>query len=219
MTEHCGIRENLIKISDLWLSLSFIIEKTFQDDAQSYSQSGDSYVLLFAEKQVKWFSLFFFFSYFHDNSLSVPSLLSFSSPPGSPTTVGFFPSPSSLSSPGGLVRMPGLTYNSNGVKDLINAVQGYQVRDISLQINPALYNWLLMQLEYMQILCAFRVHILFCRIQVLYSALPLSWVCIVRYTLCFPRGYQTSLSCLLTLFCHTCNCCLLRLVVVELKSY
>nr|XP_033496744.1 epithelial splicing regulatory protein 1 isoform X2 [Epinephelus lanceolatus] len=48
------------------------------------------------------------------------------SPPGSPTTVGFFPSPSSLSSPGGLVRMPGLTYNSNGVKDLINAVQGYQ---------------------------------------------------------------------------------------------
>uniref|UniRef100_A0A7N6B894 RRM domain-containing protein n=1 Tax=Anabas testudineus TaxID=64144 RepID=A0A7N6B894_ANATE len=51
------------------------------------------------------------------------------SPPGSPTTVGFFPSPSSLSTPGGLVRMPGLTYNSNGVKDLINAVQGYQVRD------------------------------------------------------------------------------------------
>uniref|UniRef100_H3DLY8 Epithelial splicing regulatory protein 1 n=1 Tax=Tetraodon nigroviridis TaxID=99883 RepID=H3DLY8_TETNG len=47
------------------------------------------------------------------------------SPPGSPTTIGFFPSPSSLSSPGGLVRMPGLTYNSNGVKDLINAVQGY----------------------------------------------------------------------------------------------
>uniref|UniRef100_A0A665WEI8 Epithelial splicing regulatory protein 1 n=1 Tax=Echeneis naucrates TaxID=173247 RepID=A0A665WEI8_ECHNA len=48
------------------------------------------------------------------------------SPPGSPTTVGFFPSPPSLSSQGGLVRMPGLTYNSNGVKDLINAVQGYQ---------------------------------------------------------------------------------------------
>ncbi|XP_053182793.1 epithelial splicing regulatory protein 1 [Scomber japonicus] len=48
------------------------------------------------------------------------------SPPGSPTTVGYFPSPSSLSSPGGLVRMPGMTYNSNGVKDLINAVQGYQ---------------------------------------------------------------------------------------------
>lgn len=55
--------------------------------------------------------------------------LSLSSPPGSPTTIGFFPSPSSLSSPGGLVRMPGLTYNSNGVKDLINAVQGYPVRD------------------------------------------------------------------------------------------
>ncbi|XP_008321263.1 epithelial splicing regulatory protein 1 isoform X3 [Cynoglossus semilaevis] len=48
------------------------------------------------------------------------------SPPGSPTTVGFFPSPSSLSSPGGLVRMPGLTYGSSGVKELINAVQGYQ---------------------------------------------------------------------------------------------
>ncbi|KAF7669708.1 hypothetical protein LDENG_00147210 [Lucifuga dentata] len=51
------------------------------------------------------------------------------SPPGSPTAVGFFPSPSPLSplsSPGGLVRMPGLTYNSSGVKDLINAVQGYQ---------------------------------------------------------------------------------------------
>ncbi|KAM3614789.1 uncharacterized protein V6R79_019050 [Siganus canaliculatus] len=48
------------------------------------------------------------------------------SPPGSPTTVGYFPSPSPLSSPGGLVRMPGLTYNSSGVKDLINAVQGYQ---------------------------------------------------------------------------------------------
>ncbi|XP_077577288.1 epithelial splicing regulatory protein 1 isoform X1 [Stigmatopora nigra] len=45
------------------------------------------------------------------------------SPPGSPTTVGFFPSPSTHSSPGGLMRMPGLTYNS---KELINAVQGYQ---------------------------------------------------------------------------------------------
>uniref|UniRef100_A0A3Q3VYS6 RRM domain-containing protein n=1 Tax=Mola mola TaxID=94237 RepID=A0A3Q3VYS6_MOLML len=48
------------------------------------------------------------------------------SPPGSPTTLGFFPSPPALSSPGGLVRMPGLTYNSNGVKDLISAGQGYQ---------------------------------------------------------------------------------------------
>uniref|UniRef100_A0AAX7U5V9 RRM domain-containing protein n=1 Tax=Astatotilapia calliptera TaxID=8154 RepID=A0AAX7U5V9_ASTCA len=48
------------------------------------------------------------------------------SPPGSPNTLGFFPSPSSIASPGGLVRMPGLTYNSNGVKELINAVQGYQ---------------------------------------------------------------------------------------------
>ncbi|KAM8870854.1 epithelial splicing regulatory protein 1 isoform 2-T2 [Spinachia spinachia] len=48
------------------------------------------------------------------------------SPPGSPNTLGFFPSPSSLSSPGGLIRMPALTYSGNGVKDLINAVQGYQ---------------------------------------------------------------------------------------------
>ncbi|KAJ0066102.1 hypothetical protein NL108_001356, partial [Boleophthalmus pectinirostris] len=48
------------------------------------------------------------------------------SPPGSPTTIGFFPSPSALTSPGGLVRMPGLPYPTNGVKDIINAVQGYQ---------------------------------------------------------------------------------------------
>ncbi|XP_051262623.1 epithelial splicing regulatory protein 1 isoform X2 [Dicentrarchus labrax] len=47
------------------------------------------------------------------------------SPPGSPTTLGYFPSPSSLLLPRGLVRMPGLTYNSNGVKELINAMQGY----------------------------------------------------------------------------------------------
>ncbi|XP_075868801.1 epithelial splicing regulatory protein 1 isoform X2 [Nelusetta ayraudi] len=49
------------------------------------------------------------------------------SPPGSPTTVGFFPSPSSLTTPGGLVRMPGVAYNGGGgVKDVINAVQAYQ---------------------------------------------------------------------------------------------
>ncbi|KAM6967859.1 epithelial splicing regulatory protein 1 isoform 2-T2 [Aplochiton taeniatus] len=47
------------------------------------------------------------------------------SPPGSPSTLGFFPSPSPMTSPGGLVRMPGLAY-SNGVKDLISAVQGFQ---------------------------------------------------------------------------------------------
>lgn len=47
------------------------------------------------------------------------------------------------------------------------------------------------------------------KIEVLYSTLLLSWVCVVRYTLCFPRGYQTSLSCLLTLFSHSCTaaCC------------
>uniref|UniRef100_A0A669ES64 Epithelial splicing regulatory protein 1 n=1 Tax=Oreochromis niloticus TaxID=8128 RepID=A0A669ES64_ORENI len=65
------------------------------------------------------------------------------SPPGSPNTLGFFPSPSSIASPGGLVRMPGLTYNSNGVKELINAVQGYQVRGGVLQMHRAL-NILLM---------------------------------------------------------------------------
>ncbi|KAM9310101.1 epithelial splicing regulatory protein 1 isoform 3-T3 [Pholidichthys leucotaenia] len=48
------------------------------------------------------------------------------SPPGSPTTLGFYPSPSSIPSPGGLVRMPGVAYSSNGVKDLLTAVQGYQ---------------------------------------------------------------------------------------------
>lgn len=48
------------------------------------------------------------------------------SPPGSPNTLGFFPAHSSMSTPGGLVRMPGLPYNGSGVKDLINAVQGYQ---------------------------------------------------------------------------------------------
>ncbi|XP_034030750.1 epithelial splicing regulatory protein 1 isoform X3 [Thalassophryne amazonica] len=48
------------------------------------------------------------------------------SPPGSPTTLGFFPSPASLSSPGGLVRMPGLTYNNSGVKELISSMQSYQ---------------------------------------------------------------------------------------------
>ncbi|KAM3872929.1 epithelial splicing regulatory protein 1 [Diretmus argenteus] len=47
------------------------------------------------------------------------------SPPGSPTALGFFPSPNPLSSQGGMVRMPALTY-SNGVKELINAVQAYQ---------------------------------------------------------------------------------------------
>ncbi|XP_032415096.1 epithelial splicing regulatory protein 1 isoform X3 [Xiphophorus hellerii] len=56
------------------------------------------------------------------------------SPPGSPTTLGFFPAHSSMSSPGGLVRMPGLPYNGSGVKELINAVQGYQgpVESVSL---------------------------------------------------------------------------------------
>lgn len=85
-------------------------------------------------------SLFIFFSS-RQRSVCAFSPVSLSSPPGSPTTIGFFPSPSSLSSPGGLVRMPGLTYNSNGVKDLINAVQGYPVRTMR-------NNFLLLQLIY-----------------------------------------------------------------------
>ncbi|XP_038146947.1 epithelial splicing regulatory protein 1 isoform X2 [Cyprinodon tularosa] len=48
------------------------------------------------------------------------------SPPGSPNTLAFFPAHSSMSSPGGLMRMPGLPYNGSGVKDIISAVQGYQ---------------------------------------------------------------------------------------------
>lgn len=108
------------------------------------------------------------------------------SPPGSPTTLGFFPSPSSLSSPGGLVRMPGLTYNSNGVKDLINAMQGYQVRDKSLQINPIC---LITGCYYSSYTCKSRtrVHIPLCRIQVLHIVLLLLWVCIVRHPLFAQR--------------------------------
>ncbi|XP_013871085.1 epithelial splicing regulatory protein 1 [Austrofundulus limnaeus] len=62
------------------------------------------------------------------------------SPPGSPTTVGFFPAPSSLSSPAGLMRMPGLAYNGSGVKELINAVQGYQVGASSCQTHQLHFN-------------------------------------------------------------------------------
>lgn len=123
--------------------------------------------------------------------------LSLSSPPGSPTTIGFFPSPSSLSSPGGLVRMPGLTYNGNGVKDLINAVQGYPVRDGRVRtelveqpfVNAADFTY--------NNRCASTVayrafFFFFCKVEGLYSSSPER---IVRYPLCFPRGYQTRLSC------------------------
>ncbi|XP_029958093.1 epithelial splicing regulatory protein 1 isoform X2 [Salarias fasciatus] len=58
------------------------------------------------------------------------------SPPGSPNTLGFYPSPSSLSSPGGLVRMPSLTYNSNGVKDIMSAMQGYQYAPEDALMHP-----------------------------------------------------------------------------------
>ncbi|XP_062255609.1 epithelial splicing regulatory protein 1 isoform X2 [Platichthys flesus] len=63
------------------------------------------------------------------------------SPPGSPNTLGFFPSPSSISSQGGLMRMPGLPYGSNGVKELLNAVQGYQYapEDALLHAHGALH--------------------------------------------------------------------------------
>uniref|UniRef100_A0A8C7XHD9 Epithelial splicing regulatory protein 1 n=1 Tax=Oryzias sinensis TaxID=183150 RepID=A0A8C7XHD9_9TELE len=118
------------------------------------------------------------------------------SPPGSPTTLGFFPAPSSLSSTGGLVRMPGLPYNGNGVKDLINAVQGYQVRQFTnSKVAPKLTN-------------ALYFHISFFSTLVLCSDLFfLLWVCIVRYSSWLPRGYQTSLSCPLSQSCHTTAAC------------
>ncbi|XP_036395209.1 epithelial splicing regulatory protein 1 isoform X2 [Megalops cyprinoides] len=51
------------------------------------------------------------------------------SPPGSPTSLNYFPSPASApalaTQPGALVRMHGLTYN-NGVKEILNIFQGYQ---------------------------------------------------------------------------------------------
>lgn len=97
----------------------------------------------------------------------------FCSPPGSPTTVGFFPAASSLSSPAGLVRMPGLAYNGSGVKELINAVQGYQVRTSSLPLHP---------IHLITYICSTRTcshapSVLF------YSNLLRRWVCIVRYPL------------------------------------
>ncbi|KAI1894160.1 hypothetical protein AGOR_G00112960 [Albula goreensis] len=51
------------------------------------------------------------------------------SPPGSPTSLNYFHSPSNApalgAQPGALVRMHGLTYN-NGVKEILNIFQGYQ---------------------------------------------------------------------------------------------
>lgn len=51
------------------------------------------------------------------------------SPPGSPSSLGYFPSAASLSSvppqPGTVVRMQGLAYNT-GVKEILNFFQGYQ---------------------------------------------------------------------------------------------
>lgn len=67
--------------------------------------------------------------------------------------------------------MPGLPYNGNGVKDLINAVQGYQVRQFTnFKVAPKLTN-------------ALYFHISFCSTLVFCSDLFfLLWVCIVRYS-------------------------------------
>ncbi|ERE85303.1 epithelial splicing regulatory protein 2 [Cricetulus griseus] len=64
------------------------------------------------------------------------------SPPGSPNSLGYFPTAANLSSvppqPGTVVRMQGLAYNT-GVKEILNFFQGYQRALIQYQ-NP--YGWL-----------------------------------------------------------------------------
>lgn len=128
------------------------------------------------------------------------------SPPGSPTALGFFPSPSSLSSPGGLVRMPGLTYNSNGVKDLINSVQGYQVRDIFFQVCLTFF-------VCMQMFCAFKVHIPHRRI---HRRSPcIMGVYCQASTLFAQRLSNSFILSTLPVLSHTL-CCLLRLELDEL---
>lgn len=51
------------------------------------------------------------------------------SPPGSPNSLGYFPTAANLSGvppqPGTVVRMQGLAYNT-GVKEILNFFQGYQ---------------------------------------------------------------------------------------------
>uniref|UniRef100_A0A3B3T352 Epithelial splicing regulatory protein 1 n=1 Tax=Paramormyrops kingsleyae TaxID=1676925 RepID=A0A3B3T352_9TELE len=64
------------------------------------------------------------------------------SPPGSPTSLNYFPSPSSApalaAQPGALVRMQSLAYNS-GVKEILNIVQGYQNPPEAVTLVDSLY--------------------------------------------------------------------------------
>ncbi|EGW06621.1 Epithelial splicing regulatory protein 1 [Cricetulus griseus] len=66
------------------------------------------------------------------------------SPPGSPNSLGYFPTAANLSSvppqPGTVVRMQGLAYNT-GVKEILNFFQGYQEleREITFQGDSAVY--------------------------------------------------------------------------------
>uniref|UniRef100_W5MVA5 Epithelial splicing regulatory protein 1 n=1 Tax=Lepisosteus oculatus TaxID=7918 RepID=W5MVA5_LEPOC len=64
------------------------------------------------------------------------------SPPGSPTSLNFFPPPAAgpavAAQPGAMVRMQGLAYNT-GVKEILNFFQGYQIRPESVMIANNLY--------------------------------------------------------------------------------
>lgn len=64
------------------------------------------------------------------------------SPPGSPNSLGYFPTAANLSSappqPGTVVRMQGLAYNT-GVKEILNFFQGYQVSSLKKKIPQCPY--------------------------------------------------------------------------------
>ncbi|XP_060679660.1 epithelial splicing regulatory protein 1 isoform X2 [Hemiscyllium ocellatum] len=62
------------------------------------------------------------------------------SPPGSPTNIGYFPSPTATlpTQHGTIVRMQGLAYNT-GVKEILNFFQGYQIPPESVLIMSNLY--------------------------------------------------------------------------------
>lgn len=105
--------------------------------------------------------------------------------------------------------MPGLTYNSSGVKDLLNAVQGYPVRDgrAKNELTEQLFFFFFCKrcLTCKNPAC-FSTSKPFYKMSGFYSG---SSDCIVRYPLCFPTGYQTRLSCRLASFSHTyvAACC------------
>lgn len=79
---------------------------------------------------------YFFGKYSTLSVLLVHCAFSPSSPPGSPNSLGYFPTAASLSSvppqPGTVVRMQGLAYNT-GVKEILNFFQGYQVSTLKKQ--------------------------------------------------------------------------------------